>query len=222
MIVGVLGAASQNHFRRILSFHITSQIGYMMMGLALFSPLALAGSIFYIIHHIIVKTNLFLISGIVDWVGGSYQLKKLGGLYSTLPLLGFLFLIPALSLAGIPPFSGFWPKFTLIQAGIEESEFVIVAAALFVSLFTLYSMSKIWIQAFWEKQPPANSHPLPTDRAGWLFRLTPVIILAACTLFISFAAEPVFNLSLKAAEQLLDPNLYVNTVLGGQNLISNN
>src|SRR5690606_28487407 len=81
MLTGVLGAASQNEFRRILSFHIISQIGYMVMGLALFTPLALAGAIFYIIHHIIVKANLFLISGVVHRLQGSYELKYLGGLY---------------------------------------------------------------------------------------------------------------------------------------------
>ena len=120
MLTGVLGAAAQNEFRRILSFHIVSQIGYMVMGLALFSPLALAGSIFYIIHHIIVKTNLFLISGVVNHLRGTYQLKNLGGLYKVYPMLGLLFLIPAFSLAGIPPLSGFWAKFVLIKAGLEQ------------------------------------------------------------------------------------------------------
>ena len=107
MLAGVLGAAAQNEFRRILSFHIVSQIGYMIMGLALFTPLALAGSVFYIAHHIIVKTNLFLVSGVVYRLRGTYQLKKLGGLYRFYPGLSLLFLIPAFSLAGIPPLSGF-------------------------------------------------------------------------------------------------------------------
>src|SRR5690606_9528323 len=79
MATGVLGAMAQNEFRRILSFHIVSQIGYMLMGLGLFTPLALAGTIFYLVHHIIVKTNLFLISGVAQRFGGTLDLKRLGG-----------------------------------------------------------------------------------------------------------------------------------------------
>ena len=216
MVVGVLGAASQFHFRRILSFHITSQIGYMIMGLALFTPLAVAGSIFYIIHHIIVKTNLFLISGVTKWIGGSYQLKKLGGFYRMMPLFSLLFLIPALSLAGIPPLSGFWAKFTLIRAGLEAESYLIVAVTLSVSLLTLYSMIKIWIYAFWEKQPAAMERPLPTGKGEWLFRFAPITILALCTIAISLAAQPVFDVAMDAANQLLDPSIYVQSVLMAQ------
>ncbi len=214
MVTGVLGAASQNHYRRILSFHITSQIGYMVMGLALFTPLALAGAIFYIIHHIIVKTNLFLISGITEWVSGSYELKKLGGLYVRLPLLAVLFLISAFSLAGIPPLSGFWAKFTLIKAGLEVHSYFIVITALAVSLLTLYSMTKIWTQAYWKKQPEEFERPLPPRGSGWVIRFAPVVLLAACTVAIGLGAEFFLSVSLKAAEQLLNPSLYVETVLG--------
>lgn len=214
MVTGVLGAASQNHYRRILSFHITSQIGYMMMGLALFTPLALAGAIFYIIHHIIVKTNLFLVSGITEWVGGSYELKKLGGLYIRLPLLAGIFLISALSLAGIPPLSGFWAKYTLVQAGLEIHSYPIVIVALAVSLLTLFSMTKIWTQAYWKKQPPEFVRPLPASGSGWILRFAPVILLAVCTICIGLGAEYIFDISLTAANQLLHPEIYIETVLG--------
>ncbi|GAL17378.1 Na(+) H(+) antiporter subunit D [Vibrio maritimus] len=102
MLTGVLGAAAQFDIKRILSFHIISQIGYMIMGLAIYTPLALAGAIFYIVHHIIVKANLFLIGGFVERRYGSSQLSKLGGVYKSMPLLAFLFIIPAFSLAGFP------------------------------------------------------------------------------------------------------------------------
>jgi multicomponent Na+:H+ antiporter subunit D len=97
MIVGVLGAIVQNHLRGILSFHIISQIGYMILGLGLFTPLALAGSIFYIIHHIIVKTALFLISGVTGRITGTDELKNMGGLLTHYPWLSALFLLAALS-----------------------------------------------------------------------------------------------------------------------------
>ena len=145
--------------RRILSFHIVSQIGYMLVGLALFTPLAIAGGVFYIFHHIIVKTNLFLISGIMYRYHGSYELARLGGLYRSAPWLALLFLIPAMSLAGLPPLSGFFAKYTVIKAGIEAQSWLMVAIALIVGLLTLYSMVKIWAEAFW-KPLPEEAKPL--------------------------------------------------------------
>lgn len=215
MVTGVLGAAAQDEFRRILSFHIVSQIGYMLMGLALFTPLALAGSIFYIIHHIIVKTNLFLISGVVYRLSGTYQLKKLGGLYQTSPGIAMLFLIPALSLAGIPPLSGFWAKFTLVRAGLEVEQYAIVATALGVGLLTLFSMTKIWAEAFWKEKPAAgDENEARTSQTG-LPLLLPIIILATVTVTIGLVTEPVFRLASQAAEQLLNPADYIQAVLGG-------
>ncbi len=217
MVTGVLGALAQGEFRRILSFHIVSQIGYMIMGLALFTPLALAGSIYYIIHHIIVKTNLFLVSGVARRLGGSYDLKKLGGLYRPYPLLALLFLIPALSLAGVPPLSGFFAKLALIQAGLTLQQFGIVAAALAVSLVTLMSMMKIWNEAFWK--PAADTAPVGDDhtatRGGLALLLLPIGCLAALTTAIGLGADAVFALAMQAAEQLLDPAAYISAVLGG-------
>jgi multicomponent Na+:H+ antiporter subunit D len=219
MLTGVLGAASQNDMRKILSLHIISQIGYMIMGLALFSPLAIAGAIFYIIHHIIVKTNLFLVSGVVDKMKGSFELKKIGGLYKYYPLLGLLFLIPALSLAGIPPLSGFWAKFVVIKAGLEIDQMFIVGVALFVGLLTLFSMTKIWNEAFW-KDDPRGSENILTDSyssvtiSKKVLMLSPIIILALITIVIGLNAEPFFNIANNAAAQLLNPSEYISKVLG--------
>jgi multicomponent Na+:H+ antiporter subunit D len=212
MVTGVLGAAAQNELRRILSFHIVSQIGYMLMGLGLFTPLALAGTVFYLTHHIIVKTNLFLIAGLVERSRGSGELARLGGLYAASPLLGLLFLIPALSLAGIPPLSGFWAKLLLVKAGLDGGAFAVVAAALAVSLATLFSMTKIWGEVFWKPAPEGvPSGPVTPPVPGWL----PVAALASVTVAIGLGAGPVLELSLRTAEQLLDPGLYAAAVLGG-------
>lgn len=212
MFVGVLGAASQVEFRRILSFHIVSQIGYMIMGLALFTPLALAGAVFYIIHHIIVKTNLFLVSGLVNRLKGSYRLDRIGGLYAKRPFLGILFLIPALSLAGIPPLSGFWAKFALVKAGLEAEEYFIVVVSLVVSVLTLYSMTKIWSQAFWSAEPEGGED-LDVPAQDWWGRVLPIAALCVFTLIIGFSAEWVFQLSMKTADQLLNPDLYYFTTV---------
>ncbi|MCS7251563.1 MAG: Na+/H+ antiporter subunit D [Anaerolineae bacterium] len=212
MITGVLGAVAQNEFRRILSFHIISQIGYMIMGLGLFTPISLAGSIFYIAHHIIVKTNLFLISGLVFRLQGSYHLKDLGGLYRKHPGLAALFLTPALSLAGIPPLSGFWAKLILVKAGLEVQQYLIVAVSLIVSFLTLFSMLKIWNEAFWKSAPEEHLTSLP--QGNRLALLLPVLGLATITVWISLVPETLFSLSEQAAQQLVDPTEYIRRTLG--------
>ncbi|MEX2402609.1 MAG: Na+/H+ antiporter subunit D [Balneolales bacterium] len=218
MLTGVLGAASQNEIRKILSFHIISQIGYMVMGLALFTPLAIVGSVFYIVHHIIVKTNLFLVAGVANKLVGSYELSKMGGIYRHYPWLGALFLIPAFSLAGFPPLSGFWAKLTLIYAGLEVESYAIVVVALVVGVLILFSMTKIWAAAFWSPQADDD-----IDMTNFRNRITPwnltllaipMVILAVLTVTIGLYAQPFYEVSLEAAEQLLDPSLYIQAVLG--------
>jgi multicomponent Na+:H+ antiporter subunit D len=213
MVTGVLGAVAQNDFRKILSFHIISQIGYMILGLGLLTPLAIAGSIFYVAHHIIVKTNLFFVSGIAQFARGTSELKRLGGLYGERPFLAALFLIPALSLAGVPPLSGFWAKLILIRAGLETEQYLLVGIALLVGLLTLFSMSKIWLEAFWKPQPEDATVPEPRPRLRALY--WPVIAFAVITAALGLYAQPLFDVSMRAAEQLLDPTPYIQAVLGG-------
>ncbi|PSW18176.1 Na+/H+ antiporter subunit D [Photobacterium sanctipauli] len=215
MLTGVLGAASQFDIKKILSFHIISQIGYMIMGLALYTPIALAGAIFYIIHHIIVKANLFLIGGFIESKYGTSQLRHLGGVYKAMPWLAFLFLIPAFSLAGFPPLSGFWGKYLVIKASIINDYNVLAATALIVGLLTIFSMTKIWSEAFWKA---------PTDTlSGKTFPLSinllyclPIAVLTLMTITIGLVAQPVFVFANEAAEQLLNPGGYIRAVLGEQ------
>ena len=220
MVVGVLGAAAQYEMRRLLSLHIISQIGYMIMGLAIFTPLALAGAILHIAHNMIVKTNLFLVSGVISKLRGSYNLKILGGISNAYPLLGTLFMIPALSLAGMPPLSGFWSKLLLIKAGFEAQQYAIIAVSLVVSLLTLYSMTKIWNYAFWKDAAPCKTAK-PGEPEKNLFSfpnvylLVPMILLTLVSITIGFFPEPFFLAVNRAAEDLMNPQNYINVVLGG-------
>lgn len=216
MVAGVLGAVAQQEFRRLLSFHIISQIGYLLMGLGINTPLAIAGTVFFMVHVIIAKSALFLVSGLVRRLTGQYDLKKLGGLYQSHPGVSAMFLAPALSLAGIPPLSGFWAKLILVRAGLETGNYAIVVVALLVSLLTLFSMMKIWAEVFWKERPaPPAAFPyaLAKDTRGWQLLLAPIVLLAALTVVIGLAAEPLFNLSMQAAEQLLNPAEYIQAVL---------
>ncbi|MEM6304912.1 MAG: Na+/H+ antiporter subunit D [Pseudomonadota bacterium] len=215
MVTGVLGAAAQNDMRKILSFHIVSQIGYMIMGLALLTPLAMVGAVFYLVHHIIVKANLFLIAGVVERTAGSTDLAKIGGLYKSAPLLAVLFFIPAFSLAGFPPLSGFWAKYVLVAAALEDSAWIIAAVALLVGLLTIFSMTKIWAEAFWKSHPEGTDpvlRTLPLTQRRAL--LLPIASLAALTLVIGFFPQPFVSFAETAAAQLLEPTAYMATVLG--------
>jgi multicomponent Na+:H+ antiporter subunit D len=212
MITGVLGAVTQTDVRKILSFHIVSQIGYMIMGLAIFTPLAILGAIFYVVHHIVVKTNLFLVGGMAHRLGGDFELKNLGGLYRARPGLAVLFLIPALSLAGLPPLSGFWAKLIILRAGVEAEAYLAVAAAVIAGLITLISMTKIWNEAFWKPLPADRS--LASSTPSMTALLTPILILAAVTLTIGLYAEPLVVLAERSATELLNPSGYVQAVLG--------
>jgi len=218
MVTGVLGAVAQYEFRRLLSFHIVSQIGYLLMGLGLYSPLALAGAVFFTFHVSVAKTALFLVSGVAERLAGTFDLKKLGGLYRSQPGLALLFLLPALSLAGLPPLSGFFAKLSLVQAGLALEQYAIVAVALGVSVLTLFSMMKIWTEAFWK--PP----PLPPPDLGpgsTVFRqgelgvwLLPIGFLVAVTVALGLGAGPLFALAMRAGEELMDPTGYIQAVLG--------
>jgi multicomponent Na+:H+ antiporter subunit D len=211
MVTGVLGAIAQGEMRRLLAFHIVSQIGYLLMGAALGTPLALAGTVFFFVHVIAAKSALFMVTGIVRSLRKTSDLSALGGLKAS-PLLAGLFLVPALALAGLPPLSGFWAKFAMVKAGLDAGSVPIVIVALAVSLLTLYSMTKIWTEAFWKPAPEGiGQDALGAPRAAMI---VPALALAAVTLILGVGAEPFFALSLRAAEQLLDPAGYISVVLG--------
>jgi multicomponent Na+:H+ antiporter subunit D len=210
MLTGVLGAAAQNEWRRILSFHIVSQIGYMVMGLAIGTKLGLVGAVFYLVHHIVVKANLFLIAGVAQRLSGSMELKRSGGLYNAAPWLAVLFFVPAFSLAGFPPLSGFWAKFIVIKAALDERGWWIAAAALVTGLLTIYSMTKIWGEAFWKPHPDGAVAATTAPRA----MVTPIAALAACTVVIGLFAQPFLAVAERSAAELLDPASYITAVLG--------
>lgn len=215
MVSGVLAAAAQYEMRRILAVHIVSQIGYIVLGLGLFTPLALAGTVVYLVHIIIVKTNLFLIAGVVRRLKGTCELRDLGGLCKERPGLSILFLVSAMSLAGVPPLSGFFAKLALIIAGLRQGAWLATATALGVSLLTLYSMAKIWTYAFWKPAPVPlpDLDPMPPGR--WAAFLLPMAAFTAITIGLGLFAGPVFDYAMAAAAQLMDPSGYIQAVLGG-------
>ncbi len=210
MLVGILGAAAQTDIKRLLSFTLVSHIGYMVFGIALASQAGLAAAIFYVIHHITVQTSLFLVVGLVERRGGTTSLIRLGGLAKAAPLLAVLFFVPAMSLSGIPPFSGFLGKLGLLQAGVADGSVLamtLVVGGVLVSLLTLYVIVKAWNQAFWQEVPEhLPSTGVPTGMIG------PTAALVTLGLALTVFAGPVFAYTDRAAEDLRQRQPYIESV----------
>lgn len=210
MVFGVLGAVGQSSVRVILSYHIVSQIGFMVLAIGLHSPAAFAAAVFYIIHHIVVKASLFLAGGIIVRANGTDELARTGGLWRAAPWLGILFLLQAMSLAGLPPLSGFWGKLMIIVEGFRQHEWVLVTLSLIASVLTLMSMLKIWLGAFWKTEPtPA---PRLDGRARGMTMAG--LSMAAVSLGIGLGAEFFLGIARRAADETLDRPAYVRTILG--------
>lgn len=210
MVLGVLGAVAQVNIRRILSFHIISQIGYTIMGLGLASVLGLAAGILFTAHVMIVKTALFFIGGAAEQIYGTGDLKKMGGLAKREPLLATLWLLGILSLAGIPPLSGFFGKLALLQAGVVQQQYLITAVAAGVSILTFFSMLKIWNEVFWKKSYEDIS-ALPRVKLGLLL---PGALLVLASVVMGLGAALAVDYSTMAAAQTFDIASYVRDVCG--------
>src|SRR5690554_1769926 len=215
---GAIGSLVQNNIRKIFSYLIICHIGYMIAGVGMMTQVALAGAIFYLIHDIVVKTNLFLMTGLIYKIKGTYSMRKLGDLYAEYPLLSLLFAIPLFSLVGIPPLSGFWPKLSLIEAGFDTESYWVIGAILFSSLLTLYIVVKFWSEVFWKpgEQLPNIKHfryfRKLKKRHKWRL-VAPVVFLSLISLYIGFGAESVMELSNRISDELMDPQHYIEAVL---------
>ncbi|MFO7179184.1 MAG: proton-conducting transporter membrane subunit [Pseudomonadota bacterium] len=213
MVTGVLGAAAQTEIRRILAFHVISQVGYLVFGLALLSPFGIAGGIFYMVHVIVVKANLFLVGGLAYRLLGTSELGRMGGLVRDAPGSALLFAISAAAIAGIPPLSGFWAKLFVVYAGIQQRAYWLSALALAVGVLTLYSMTKIWQLAFWGASAEAGMRESVREvRPAYL----PAALLTLGILAIGVYPRSVLYVAERAAAQLIERAGYVDAVTRGR------
>jgi multicomponent Na+:H+ antiporter subunit D len=219
MIVGILGAVAQDDIKRMLSFTLVSHIGYLLFGIALGSATGISSAIFYVMHHITIQTTLFLVVGLIERVAGTTASSRLGGLARVSPLLAVLFFVPALNLAGIPPFSGFLGKVGLIQAGVDDGgalAMALVAGSVVTSLLTLYAVAKVWGRAFWGRSHLRGQGPV---RGGHHLALSSGLVLPTAALVgvglgLTLVAGPLFDITSRAALDLLLQTPYVLAVLG--------
>jgi len=233
MVVGVLGAVSQADIKRILSFTLVSHIGYMILGVALGAAEGTAAAIYYIVHHIVVQSTLFLAAGLIERVGGSTSITKLGGLLKAAPIVAVLYFVPALNLGGIPPFSGFIGKLALFEASAQQGTpiaYVLIGAGALVSLLTLYALVRVWNMAFWRSSKEVegyestllnNVSEAPGAPAMRATRTVPRLMTAATggmvlvSLALTVFAGPLYGIASRAGENLEGPSFYVDNVFPG-------
>ncbi|MEV7692923.1 Na+/H+ antiporter subunit D [Microbacterium sp. NPDC089189] len=223
MIVGVLGAVAQAELKRILSFTLVSHIGYMVFGLAIATPAAIGATIYYMVHHIVVQTTLFLAVGLIERRAGSTSILKLKGLMRAAPVIAVLYFIPAVNLGGLPPFSGFIGKYALFDAAAEVGTplmIVLIVGGVVTSLLTLYALMRAWNLGFWredEAEEPevearvsylgdAPAAGIQTER-----RAIPRVMTAATagmvgvTVALTVFAGPLYDICARIGDALLDP-----------------
>ncbi|MBX3257255.1 MAG: hypothetical protein KF862_24190 [Chitinophagaceae bacterium] len=216
ILTGAFGALIKTSVRRLFSYLIVCHIGFMVGGIAMFTKVALIGTVFYLIHDIMVKTNMFLIAGLIRQLRGTMSMEKLGGLYREYPKISLLIAIVLFSLVGIPPLSGFWPKIYLFRESFSQHQYVYIAALITGSLATLYVIAKMWAEAFWKETPQGIAvedqfAPLPVYRK--ILLVLPIGILGVVSVYIGINAETIIQVADRIANELIDTSSYIKAVL---------
>ncbi|RST72760.1 Na+/H+ antiporter subunit D [Siminovitchia acidinfaciens] len=209
LIGGSLGAIAYKDIRLIVSYNVIIGAGFILVGLAVSTPAAIEGSIYYLVHDMFSKALLFLLAGTMIALTGTSKMDRMSGLIRNYPTLGWLFFIVMLSLAGIPPLSGFLGKVLVSQGAIESGSFILLAISLISSLFVLYSLLRIFKQCFWGETTISEDEAVPL-RKGLLI---PGILLAAASIGLGLGAELLSGYVRDAALTLSNPNLYIEGVL---------
>ncbi len=213
---GAVGAFVQKDIVKIFSYLIICHIGFMLAGVGISSEVALAGAVFYMFHDIIVKSNLFLVSGVLNRITGSTKLSSMGGVMDNYPRLALLFAIPLFSLVGIPPLSGFWPKLSLFSASISNERYWTLAMLIFGSFMTLVVVAKIWLAVFSRKKTITTLKNFNYFSSFTAMEkrvvIVPIVILSIVSIYIGFFAEHLQVLANRISYELVHPREYFNAV----------
>lgn len=196
IVLAVMMALIQKDYKRLLSYHAISQVGYMILGIGTCLPVGIIGGLFHMINNALYKSCLFLTAGSVEKQTGTTNLYKLGGLWSKMPVTAVCFLITAASISGVPPFNGFFSKEMICGAALERGT-IFYVAALLGSFLTAASFLKLGHAAYLGKRNQENENA----RESSLPMLIPMIVIAAiCVLFglynrfaVGYFLEPVLG-----------------------------
>lgn len=211
LIGGSLGAIAYNDIRKIAAYNIVISVGFLLVGLAVFTPEAIEGAVYYLIHDMVAKALLFLLIGTMISMTDTTQLTQMSGLMKNYPLLGWSFFIAMLSLAGIPPLSGFIGKVLISQGAITNGNYVLLALSLLSSLFVLYSLLRIFKNCFWGETIISKEDQVPLQNRF----LVPTLILVLLTFGIGFGTESLSVYVTDAADTLMNPDIYTDAILEG-------
>jgi formate hydrogenlyase subunit 3/multisubunit Na+/H+ antiporter MnhD subunit len=189
IISAVMMALVQHNYKRLLGFHAVSQVGYMILGLGLGSPIGIAAGLFHMINHALYKSGLLLSAGCIEYRTGEENIDDLGGLSKVMPVTFFSSLIFAMAISGVPPLNGFASKWMIYQGIIDfgvGSDFpnklwvIWLALAVLGSALTLASFIKFIGGIFLSRRKPAFEKIREVPVLMWL----PLIILALfCIVF---------------------------------------
>ena len=187
MVAAALLAVGQHDIKRLFAYSSISQVGFMALGLGLGTPLGLVGALYHLVNHALFKSLLFLNAGAVEYVTGTRDLRQLGGLNRALPVTGATSLIGSMSIAGVPPFNGFWSKLIIVLACVEAGYYGFATAAVLVSILTLAYQLKVQRAAFFSALPRALAGPSGVLRGEPRMMALAMILLAAGCIALSFA-----------------------------------
>jgi len=149
MMAGVILAMGQRDLKRLLAYSTISQVGYVVLGLGLGTPLGFLGVVLHLFNHSIAKALLFLVSGALEYATGTRDLHNMGGLRSRMPVTHTASFVAAMSIAGMPPFGGFWSKLLIIMAAVEAGHLGFAVWAVIVSVLTLALFAGVMKNIFW-------------------------------------------------------------------------
>jgi multicomponent Na+:H+ antiporter subunit D len=211
VVVGSIGALAHFDLKQIIIYNIVIAVGVILFAVAQLNEVALMGAMFYLVHDMIIKAALFMLIGIVIFITGTSNLRKMGGLMKTYPALGWFYLIAAFGLVGIPPLSGFVGKLLIIQGGFASGNMVGTIIVLGSSLVVLLSAIRIFIYAFWGEPQPIKQ----VERASYVKLFIPTVILVLLSVVYGVGAEWIMPFMEDAANVLANPSVYVEAVLKG-------
>src|SRR5690625_1025678 len=209
LIGGSIGAIAHTDIRRIVSYNVVIAVGFILIGLAVSTTAAIEGSIYYLIHDMIVKAMLFLLAGTMISLTGTAKFDEMSGLIRNYPSLGWLFFVAMFSLTGVPPLSGFIGKVLVGQGTIEAGSYLLLALGFISSIIVLYSLLRIFMNSFWGETMISEEDEIPMKKG----LIIPILIFGLLSLALGLGSEVISDYVIDAAKTLMDPNIYIDAVL---------
>ena len=184
IVAGALLALRQDDIKRMLAYSSISQIGYILLGLGLGTPLALLGALFHLFNHATAKSLLFLNSGSIEKATGTRSLAKMDGLAKRMPITAATSVIGSLAISGVPPLNGFWSKLIIVIALVEAGQYGFAAVAILASVLTLWYYLLIQRHAFFGK--PGETWKNVKEAPFWMTVSTVILGLICILVGIGF------------------------------------